>query len=117
MRLVPWLLTLLLLVLPAAPAVAAIEEAVLAGGCFWCLEHDLETLPGVFEVESGYSGGKGARPTNRQVSAGGSGPQEVLLVGFVNSRIRDVSCAPTGGTWIPWMAAVSSATEAPATGP
>ena len=23
------------------------EEVVLAGGCFWCLEHDLESLKGI----------------------------------------------------------------------
>jgi len=23
------------------------EELILAGGCFWCLEHDLESLKGV----------------------------------------------------------------------
>jgi peptide-methionine (S)-S-oxide reductase len=72
---------LLLLLLPAPPAVAA-EQAVLAGGCFWCLEHDLETLPGVIAVESGYSGGRQANPTYRQVSAGGTGHQESVRVSF-----------------------------------
>ena len=33
------------------------EEVVLAGGCFWCLEHDLESLRGINSVKSGYSGG------------------------------------------------------------
>jgi len=78
----------LLLLLPAAPVAAATEEAVLAGGCFWCVEHDLEELPGVLDVESGYSGGKLARPTYRQVSAGGTGHQEVVRVRFDNTRIR-----------------------------
>jgi len=42
MRLIALLLGLLLaLGGPVAPALAATEEAVLAGGCFWCLEHDL----------------------------------------------------------------------------
>ena len=84
------LLSLLLLLgfgpLPAAQA--ATEEAVLAGGCFWCLEHDLETLPGVLEAVSGYSGGKLAQPTYRQVSAGGTGHQEVVRVRFDTSRLR-----------------------------
>ena len=30
------------------------EEAIFAGGCFWCLEHDLEKLDGVVLAESGY---------------------------------------------------------------
>ena len=33
------------------------DEVILAGGCFWCLEHDLESLKGVESVQSGYSGG------------------------------------------------------------
>lgn len=82
------LLVALLLLLPAAPVAAATEEAVLAGGCFWCLEHDLEDLPGVLDVESGFSGGKLAKPSYRQVSAGGTGHQEVVRVRFDNTRIR-----------------------------
>ena len=89
MRLIALLLSALLLVLgPATPALAATEEAVLAGGCFWCLEHDLEGLPGVLDVESGYSGGKLAQPTYRQVSAGGTGHQEVVRVRFDSTKLR-----------------------------
>lgn len=89
MRLIALLMSALLLLLgPAAPALAATEEAVLAGGCFWCMEHDLETLPGVLDVESGYSGGKLANPTYRQVSAGGSGHQEVVRVRFDTTKLR-----------------------------
>ncbi|MEB3265859.1 MAG: peptide-methionine (S)-S-oxide reductase MsrA [Cyanobacteriota bacterium] len=75
-------LLLVLLLTPCAPAWAAVEEAVLAGGCFWCLEHDLERLPGVRSAESGYSGGRLERPTYRQVSAGGTGHQESVRVRF-----------------------------------
>ena len=71
--------------LHAAPAFA--EEAVLAGGCFWCLEHDLEHLPGVEEVVSGYSGGSVRNPTYHQVSAGGTGHQEAVRVRFDPARI------------------------------
>ena len=79
---------LLVLLLAANPLQAApLQEAVLAGGCFWCLEHDLETLPGVVDVRSGYSGGKLANPSYRQVSAGGTGHQEVVQVRFDPSRI------------------------------
>jgi peptide-methionine (S)-S-oxide reductase len=77
----------LLLLWPFAPAHAAVEEAVLAGGCFWCLEHDLEKLPGVLSVESGYSGGSLRNPTYRQVSGGGTGHQEVVQVRFDNAKI------------------------------
>ena len=86
-RTVPVLLALVLLLWPLAPVQAAVEEAVLAGGCFWCLEHDLEKLPGVLSVESGYSGGSLRNPTYRQVSGGGTGHQEVVEVRFDNARI------------------------------
>jgi len=82
--LLAWLLAVSLL-LTAAPAVA--DEAVLAGGCFWCLEHDLEHLPGVQEVVSGYSGGSVRNPTYQQVSAGGTGHQEAVRVRFDPARI------------------------------
>ena len=39
------------------------EYAYLAGGCFWCVEKDLEKLAGVGEVLSGYSGGQSESPT------------------------------------------------------
>jgi peptide-methionine (S)-S-oxide reductase len=86
-RVFPVLVALLLLLWPLAPAQAAVEEAVLAGGCFWCLEHDLEKLPGVLSVESGYSGGSLRNPTYRQVSGGGTGHQEVVQVRFDNAKI------------------------------
>ena len=87
-RLWPALLALLLLaVAPLAPAQAAIEEAVFAGGCFWCLEHDLEHLPGVLDAESGYSGGSLRNPSYRQVSGGGTGHQEAVRVRFDTTRI------------------------------
>ncbi|MFM7548067.1 MAG: peptide-methionine (S)-S-oxide reductase MsrA [Cyanobacteriota bacterium] len=71
-----------------APAVAApAQEAVFAGGCFWCLEHDLAKLPGVLSAESGYSGGTLANPSYRQVSAGGTGHQESVLVRFDPKRL------------------------------
>jgi len=89
MRLIALMLSALLMLLgPAAPALAATEEAVLAGGCFWCMEHDLEDLPGVLDVESGFSGGKLAQPTYHQVSAGGTGHQEVVRVRFDTTKLR-----------------------------
>ncbi|MCP5404657.1 MAG: peptide-methionine (S)-S-oxide reductase MsrA [Pseudomonadaceae bacterium] len=42
---------------------AQADTALLAGGCFWCLEHDLKKVEGVTEVVSGYSGGTIENPT------------------------------------------------------
>ena len=64
-----------------------LQQAVFAGGCFWCLEHDLEVLPGVISAESGYSGGSTANPTYQQVSSGRTGHAESVLVRFDPDRI------------------------------
>lgn len=58
------------------------EIATLAGGCFWCTESDLEKLPGVLDVVSGYSGGELENPTYKQVSSGKSGHIEVIEVKY-----------------------------------
>ncbi len=39
------------------------EKAVLAGGCFWCMEKDFESLEGVSSVISGFTGGTAENPT------------------------------------------------------
>jgi methionine-S-sulfoxide reductase len=33
-----------------------IQTIILAGGCFWCVEHDLRGVPGIVDVVSGYTG-------------------------------------------------------------
>ena len=67
---------------PAAPAVvpAGATTAIFAGGCFWCVEKDFEKLPGVIEVESGYTAGRTPNPSYEQVSAGGTGHVEAVRV-------------------------------------
>lgn len=40
-----------------------IRKAILAGGCFWCVENDLRKLEGVLDVLSGYTGGDTTNPT------------------------------------------------------
>ena len=76
----------LLLISPTS-VFAAQQSAVLAGGCFWCMESDLEKLPGVISVESGYSGGSVSEPTYNQVSAETTGHQEVVEVLFDSEKI------------------------------
>ncbi|MFO8025880.1 peptide-methionine (S)-S-oxide reductase MsrA [Thiohalophilus sp.] len=39
------------------------DEAIFAGGCFWCMEADFEKLNGVSEVISGFTGGELLNPT------------------------------------------------------
>ena len=58
------------------------EVATLAGGCFWCLEAVYDEVKGVDSVESGYMGGRTARPTYEQVCSGETGHAEVVQVTF-----------------------------------
>jgi peptide-methionine (S)-S-oxide reductase len=44
---------------------AIADKAILAGGCFWCMESDFEKLKGVSDVVSGFSGGTLKNPTYR----------------------------------------------------
>lgn len=56
------------------------EEAIIAGGCFWGVEHFLNQIPGVLKVEVGYSGGIIADPSYEDVCSGKSGHYEVARV-------------------------------------
>ncbi len=47
----------------ASAASAKTEKAIVAGGCFWCVESDFEPVPGVLDVVSGYTGGEMENPT------------------------------------------------------
>ena len=77
-RLIVFSMLLQLLIACPLQAFAESEEAIFAGGCFWCLEHDLEKLDGVVSAESGYSGGDLINPTYQDHS----GHQEVVKVIF-----------------------------------
>ncbi len=52
--------------------------ALLAGGCFWCLEPPYEKLNGVIEASVGYSGGKAERAHYYLVSNGGTNHLETV---------------------------------------
>jgi len=64
-----------------------VERAIVAGGCFWCMEPPFEKLVGVLEVISGYTGGQERNPTYRQVSAGITGHTEAVEIRFDPQRI------------------------------
>jgi len=58
------------------------EVAVLAGGCFWCLEAVYDRIRGVQAVESGYIGGETANPTYEAVCGGRTGHAEAVRITF-----------------------------------
>ncbi len=39
-----------------------VSDAIFAGGCFWCVEHDLREVSGVIDAVSGYGGESGGSP-------------------------------------------------------
>ena len=76
-----------LVAVSSAPTVLPVkaETAVVAGGCFWCVESDLEGLPAVREVISGYAGGTTENPTYRNYHDGDH--REVVKVDFDESKL------------------------------
>ena len=72
---------------PGRPRPAHVEVAIFAGGCFWSAETDIEHVPGVVEAVSGYTGGTVPNPSYEQVSGGGTGHVEAVLVTFDPARI------------------------------
>lgn len=58
------------------------ERAVLAGGCFWCIEAQLQRVKGVSKVVSGYAGGALDNPKYEEVKKGDTGHYEVVEVTF-----------------------------------
>ena len=69
------------------PQPDTLEEATLAGGCFWCLEAIFNLLEGVVEAESGYSNGHHPAPSYEAVCGGDTGHAEVVRVVFDPSVI------------------------------
>ena len=58
------------------------EIAILAGGCFWCLEAVYQEMEGVVSIESGYIGGHVTNPTYEQVCSGATGHAEAVRITF-----------------------------------
>ena len=63
----------------------AIETAIFAGGCFWCMVQPFDTHPGVISVVSGYTGGHVANPTYEQVTSHTTGHTEAVKITFENT--------------------------------
>jgi len=63
------------------------RTAVMAGGCFWCVEAVLQEIDGVLEVVSGYSGGTAETADYEAVCSGRTGHAEAVEVRFDPSRV------------------------------
>ena len=69
------------------PAGGGEHTAVLAGGCFWCVEAVYKALEGVLAVTSGYAGDGEDTAHYRAVCSGATNHAEVVSVRFDPARI------------------------------
>lgn len=58
------------------------ETAIVAGGCFWCVESDFRRVPGVTDVRVGFSGGTTPNPVYEDVARGRTDHLEVAQITF-----------------------------------
>jgi len=63
------------------------EEAIVAGGCFWGMEHLLQQLDGVLKTEVGYIGGEVEYPSYEAVCGHGTGHLEAVRVVYDPQRL------------------------------
>jgi len=61
---------------------SGLETAILAGGCFWGMEDILRQVPGVLDVDVGYTGGRTKNPTYNDIKTGRTGHAESVRVVF-----------------------------------
>jgi peptide-methionine (S)-S-oxide reductase len=73
--------------LDPAPAGGGAAVAVLAGGCFWGMEAVFESLAGVSDVVSGYSGGSPESAFYDAVVTGNTGHAESVWIEYDPARI------------------------------
>lgn len=63
------------------------QSLILAGGCFWGLEHLLADLKGVTATEVGYTGGNLDNPTYEDVKTGNTGHAEAVRLEYDPAQI------------------------------
>lgn len=66
---------------------AEFKTAIFAGGCFWCMVSPFDTIPGIEDIVSGYTGGHVENPSYRQVAMGGTGHTEAVKITYDPEKI------------------------------
>lgn len=66
----------------------SMEEATFGTGCFWCTEAVFDTVEGILEVKSGYSGGHVKNPTYEMINTKTTGHAEVVRIKFDAEKIQ-----------------------------
>lgn len=72
---------------PVSSDLSQYSKATFAVGCFWCMEGIYESVKGVKEVISGYSGGTKPNPTYEEVSSGKTNYAESVQVYYDSTKI------------------------------
>ena len=63
------------------------QKAYFASGCFWCVEAIYESVEGVHEAISGYSGGHTQNPTYESSNTGTTGHAEAVEVIYDSTKV------------------------------
>ncbi|MES2550018.1 MAG: peptide-methionine (S)-S-oxide reductase MsrA [Pseudomonadota bacterium] len=101
-----------LVVMLGLAGVAKAETAIVAGGCFWCVESDFEGVDGVGEVVSGYTGGDLQNPTYKNHDGHLEAVQitfdpAVISYGEVMAKfLRSVDVLDAGGQFCAYRTAI-----------
>lgn len=63
------------------------KTAYFAGGCFWCITPTFQELAGVFDVQSGYSGGREENPSYEDVKYQRTGHRETIAIEYDETQV------------------------------
>jgi len=69
------------------PELDTLQKAYFASGCFWCVEGVFESVDGVREVVSGYTGGQTKNPTYEEVCTGRTGHAESVEIYYDSTKV------------------------------
>ncbi|MDR2660452.1 MAG: peptide-methionine (S)-S-oxide reductase MsrA [Lactobacillaceae bacterium] len=65
----------------------AVQTAIFAGGCFWCMVEPFEKMAGILKVRSGYTGGLTKNPTYKEVCSHATGHIEAVKIWFDDDQV------------------------------
>ena len=63
------------------------QIATFAGGCFWCTQHEFDSVPGIISTTVGYTGGSTKNPSYKEVCSGTTGHVESIQIAFDPAKI------------------------------
>lgn len=101
------LIAALMFAASGAASAKSLQTAIFAGGCFWCVEADMDKIDGVVKTVSGFTGGSVRNPSYKQVTGGNTGHYEAVEITFdadivsypelVSRFIRSIDPLDAGG--------------------